>query len=86
MSEQIPEPSELIYTPAPSWAPALIALGLATVLAGLFTAWFFSVAGVLILLAGIRSWWVLSDDEVSHMRREQPLGTAVIPAEPIRRS
>ena len=41
--------------------------------------------GGLILLGGLRSWWKQSDDEISHMRREQRTSTAVIPAEPIRR-
>ncbi len=29
MSEQTPEPTELIYVPGDSWAPVLIAAGLA---------------------------------------------------------
>jgi cytochrome c oxidase subunit I+III len=87
MSDQrTPEPTELIYVPGPSWAPPIIATGLAIVLAGTFTAWFWSVIGAFILLLGLRSWWQQSDDEVSRMRRHQSVDTAVIPAEPIRRS
>ncbi len=86
MSKEIPEPSELIYAPSPSWAPLQIAAGLALVLFGLYSLWAFSIVGALVVLAGVRSWWKLSDAEVSHMRREQVLDTAVIPAEPIRRA
>lgn len=86
MREPPPEPSELIYPSGDSWAPILIAAGLAIAVAGAFTVWFWSVIGALILLAGLRSWWRRTDDEVSRMRREQPLATAVIPAEPVRRA
>jgi hypothetical protein len=44
------------------------------------------VVGAAIVLAGLISWWRHGNDEVSRMRRHQDLGTAVIPAEPIRRS
>ena len=87
MSEQrVPEPTELIYVPGASWGPAIVAAGLAIVVAGAYTAWFWSVIGAFILLLGARSWWRQSDDEVSRMRRSQTTDTAVIPAEPIRRS
>lgn len=80
-----PEPSELIYPPGASWAPAMIGLGLAVVVAGTFSAWWWSVLGAVVVIAGARSWWHRGDDEISRMRREQPLDTAVIPAEPVRR-
>ena len=86
MSDQrAPEPTELIYVPGPSWAPPIVAAGVAIAVAGAFTAWFWSAIGLFILLLGLRSWWRQSDDEISRMRREQTLDTAVIPAEPIRR-
>ena len=84
--QRAPEPTELIYVPGPSWAPPIVAAGLAIVIAGTFTAWFWSVIGAFILLLGARSWWQQSDDEISRMRRRQSVDTAVIPAEPIRRS
>jgi hypothetical protein len=85
MSGPTPEPSELIYAPGNSWAPAILALGLVLLILGSFTVWWWSAIGLLLLLAGARSWWKQSDDEVARMRRSQPLDTAVIPAEPIRR-
>lgn len=85
MSDRTPQPTELIYPDGDSWAPILIAAGIALAVAGSFTAWFWSVIGALIVLGGLRSWWKRSDREISQMRREQDVETAVIPAEPIRR-
>ena len=39
------EPVELVYVPESSWQPALIAFGLAAVLASLFTWWPYGVVG-----------------------------------------
>ena len=44
--------------------------------------WWWAVIGAALHLGGLLSWWRHSDDEISRMRREQELGTAVIPAEP----
>lgn len=85
-TERAPEPTELIYAPGASWSPAIVAAGLAIVVAGTFTAWFWSVIGAFIVLLGARSWWRQTDDEISRMRRRQPIDSAVIPAEPIRRA
>ncbi|KAA0267932.1 MAG: hypothetical protein EDQ89_11460 [Acidobacteria bacterium] len=79
------EPSELIYVPANSWAPAIVAAGIALILVGMFKGWSLWVIGAFVLLLGLRRWWKLADDEIAGMRREQHRDTAVIPAEPIRR-
>ena len=86
MSPQTPEPTELIYLEGESWAPVLIAGGLAIALAAIIITWAFSVIGAVIVLAGMRSWWKQGDDEISRMRLEQRTDTAVIPAQPIRRA
>jgi len=78
------EPTELIYIPSPSWAPVLIAAAIALLAAGAFMGWILWVIGAFVLFLGVRSWWKLSNDEISRMRREQVTDTAVIPAEPIR--
>jgi hypothetical protein len=80
---RIPEPSELIYAPGPSWAPLLVALGIALLLAGLVSFWVWSAIGAILVLVGARAWWKRADDEISRMRREQQVDTAVIPATPI---
>ena len=81
-----PEPSELIYSPGDSWAPILIAAGLALAVVGAFNGWAISAIGGLIVLAGLRAWWRRGEDEISTMRREQRTDTAVIPAEPVCKS
>ena len=40
-----PEPTELVYAPRSSWAPALLAAGLAGLVAGLFTWWPYALIG-----------------------------------------
>lgn len=82
---QVPEPSELIYAPRPTPAPFLVAAGLAGIVAATFTTWAWGVIGLVVALLGARAWWKASDDEISRMRREQALETAVIPADPVRR-
>lgn len=78
------DPTELIYVPSPSSAPAIVAAAIALLLAGIFMGWFLWLVGAFVLLLGLTSWWRLANDEISHMRRSQPTDTAVIPAEPIR--
>lgn len=80
------EPTELIYVPNNSWAPVIVALGVTFILVGFFKGWSLWVIGAFILLLGLRSWWRIADDEIEGMRREQRTDTAVIPAEPVRRS
>lgn len=79
------EPTELIYVPNPSWAPILVAAAVALLVAGTFMGWFLWLVGGFLLLLGARSWWRLSGDEISRMRRSQRTDTAVIPAESISR-
>lgn len=80
------EPTELIYEPSPSWAPILVAAGIAMLAAASWMGWIMAVIGAFILLLGARSWWRSSSDEYSRMRRDQRTDTAVIPAEPVKRS
>jgi hypothetical protein len=85
MDERAPEATELVYVPEPSWQPAIFALGLALVLAGIFV-WFpYGVVGaVLALLAGARmlggsfAW-------AERLPRRQRPSTAVIPPVPPRK-
>lgn len=80
-----PEPTELIYAPRPSWAPIVVAAGIALLAAGSWMGWVLWVIGGIVVLVGARSWWRAADDEVSRMRRVQSTDTAVVPAEPILR-
>ena len=81
-----PELTELVYTPEASWHPALIAIGLGAILAGIFMGWFFYLAGAVVLLAGARGWVADARDQRDRLPRRQELTSAVIPATPMRRS
>ncbi len=83
---RIPEPSELVYVPAPSWPPALIAVGLAAVLIGLFAGWPYAVAGAILGLGALRAWARRARDERGRLPREQRVTAAVLPAVPLRRT
>ena len=85
-SGQPEEPSELIYLPQPSFAPPLVAFGLGLIAIGAFTGWVWAAFGLFALILGVRNWYATADDEVSRMRREQEIGTAVIPAQSVRRA
>jgi len=84
--EQIEAPTELIYLPRPSWAPALFALGAALFVNGiygegfLFPADWFMLAGVVVGLLALRS--MISDAVRGFFERPrtQRARGAVLPA------
>ena len=80
------EPPELIYVPEPSWQPALIAFGLAAVLASLFTWWPYGVIGGVVALFALRAWIRDARRGYDRLPRRQRMVTAVIPAVPLQRS
>ncbi len=80
-----PEPSELVYVPGASWAPALVAVGLAGVLIGLFAGWPYAVAGAILGLASLRAWVRRTGEETGRLPRQQGVSAAVLPAVPLRR-
>ena len=84
--DKVPEPTELIYLPRPSWAPPLAAAGLAGVVAGLFVGWFYALVGGLVVLRAI---WIMlreAEEQTERLPRRQRLSTAVIPPLPVRRA
>jgi hypothetical protein len=91
MSEHrhIPEPGELIYTPRPSWAPALLALGLVGLIAGIYAAGFifptfvYAIAGAVIALLAFRNlvWGAIGD--YFRLPRKQRVRGAALPVETI---
>ena len=78
------EPTELIYLPEPSWYPALIAAGLAGVIASLFTWWPYGVAGALLAVVALWAWIRESREEFGKLPRRQRTTAAVLPAVPFR--
>jgi hypothetical protein len=85
MTDETPTPTELVYVPEPSWQPAIAAVGLALVIAGLFV-WFpYGVVGVVLAISAI---WRMARDVpagVERLPRRQKLTTAVLPAVPPRK-
>ena len=79
------EPTELIYLPEPSWAPVLLAFGLAALLAGLFTWWPYGVVGAVVALGALWSWLRSAREDFGRLPRRQHVTTAPIPAIPLRR-
>ncbi len=89
-AEQIPEPTELVYLPRPSWAPALLALGALMIVNGiygegfLFRGWVYMLAGAVIALAALRSLIVGASRDFYERPRKQRQGAAVLPAGALR--
>ena len=77
---------ELVYEPAPSWQPPLIAFGLAAVLASLFTWWPYGVIGGVIALFALFAWIRDARAGYSRLPRRQRMATAVLPAVPLQRT
>ncbi|HMC07410.1 MAG TPA: hypothetical protein VKG89_08470 [Solirubrobacterales bacterium] len=81
---EIPQPTELVYVPDPSWAPALIAVGATAVATGLFAGWPYAVVGAIIGLASLRAWIRSAGADADRLPRRQRPSSAVLPAVPLR--
>ncbi|MGH2922994.1 MAG: hypothetical protein ACRDKH_03055 [Solirubrobacterales bacterium] len=76
---QPPPPTERIHLSPPSVMPALLAVGLAAVIVGLYAWWPYSAAGALIAVYGLVGWLRGNRDEIARMPVEQKTDTAPIP-------
>ncbi len=91
MSERrhIPEPGETVYTPRPSWAPALFALGLVGLIGGIYAAGLifppivYAVAGAAILLGAFRGLVRGAIRDYFRLPRKQRVPAAALPVETI---
>ncbi len=77
-----PEPTELVYAPRPSWAPALLAAGFAGLLAGLFTWWPYAAIGGAVTFFALISFLRQSWRDLVRLPRSQPVATAPLPLSP----
>ena len=92
MSEQekIPAPTELIYEPRPSWAPAYLAVGVALVVCGIFAegflvrGWIYSIIGAVFFLAALISITSGSIRDFFSLPRRQRVRGAALPAASLR--
>jgi hypothetical protein len=82
---EIPEPSELIYVPSPSWAPAFTAAGLMMLTIGTFKGLVYVLIGAVLLIRAIVYWVRDTERQVERLPRRQRVTTAVIPATTLRR-
>lgn len=85
---QVSEPGERVYLPRPSWAPALFALGAALAVCGIFikfmlSGWIYSLIGLVVLLAAIRSMSRGAVLDYFRLLRRQRARGAVLPVETI---
>ncbi len=76
---QPPKPTEAIYLPPPSVAPAMFALGFAAVIVGLFAWWPYSVIGAAIAIPSLIAWLRANRAEIARMPNRQHTDTAPIP-------
>ena len=83
---RVQQPSELVYVPGSSWAPALVGPGLAVVGIGLFTGWVYALIGGLIAVGAVWGWLRGTGRDFGRLPRKQTTSTAVLPAVPLRRS
>ena len=82
---EIPEPTELIYVPSPSWAPAFTAVGLGAMAIGAFAGWIFALVGAVVLVRAGIAWYRDAEDQAERLPRRQRLTSAVIPPIEFRR-
>jgi hypothetical protein len=76
---QPPKPTESIYLPRATVFPALLALGLAAVIVGLYAWWPYSVIGAFIAFGALIGWLRANRAEIARMPRHQRTDTAPIP-------
>jgi UPF0716 family protein affecting phage T7 exclusion len=86
----IPAPTELVYLPKPSWGPAFFAGGLALLIGGFYLGefmlpgWFWSLVGVVFILAAVRSMVAIAVRDFFRLPRRQRVRGAVLPAASMR--
>lgn len=89
-SKQITTPTETIHLPAPSWNPAIFALGLLGLTAGqfatgyIFPTWYYTVAGAILVLVSLRSMIKNGRRDFYSLPREQEDVRAALPADSFR--
>ncbi len=82
----VPEPTELIFTPAPSWLPVFAAAGIALAVLGLFAGWIYGAVGAIIALWSLLRWIREARQSLSRLPVRQCPATAVLPATTLRRA
>jgi hypothetical protein len=76
---QPPEATEQIYLSSSSVAPALLALGIAGVVIGLFAWWPYAVIGGAVALVALAAWLRRNKRDIAAMPNRQRTETGPIP-------
>jgi hypothetical protein len=85
----VAEPGELVYSPRPSWAPAIFGFALALTVCGIFAegfmvrGWIYSIIGGVVALFAFRSMVRGAIREYFSLPRRQQVRGAVLPVEQI---
>jgi hypothetical protein len=82
---ELSEPTELIYLPSPSWAPAFTAAALLMLTVGAFKGLVYVIIGAILLIRAIIFWIRDADRQAESLPRRQRISTAVIPATTLQR-
>lgn len=80
MSEHPPEATELVYVPEPSFHPAIFAIGVAGVLAGIIVWWPYGVIGAVLAISAALSMLRAASNDTERLPARQKTTTAVLPA------
>ena len=92
MPEQtdIPAPSELVYLPKPSWAPAFFAAGIALIVGGFYMGefmlpgWCYGILGAVAAIFALRAMVAIAVRDFYRLPRRQRVRGAVLPAATMR--
>jgi len=83
--ERIDRPTELVYSPRPSWAPAYLAFGVALAVCGIFAegfmvrGWVYAIIGAAVALAALASMIGGARRDFYRLPRRQRVRGAVLP-------
>jgi hypothetical protein len=86
----VSEPGEQVYAAGPSWAPAIFAFAAALAVCGIFAegfmvrGWIYSIIGIVVMLAALRSMVRNSIRDFYRLPRRQRVRGAVLPVQTLR--
>jgi uncharacterized membrane protein len=87
---EIPQPTEQVYLPSPSWGPIFLAFGAALALSGIFAngfivrGWVYSLIGLVVVIVALIGITGNTTRNFARLPRRQRVRGAVIPAAPLR--
>jgi hypothetical protein len=86
MSERPPEqPTELVYLPRSSWAPAFVAAGAAFAVLGAFAGRVYAAFGIAVVVIALAVWGGGAARDFLRLPRRQQARSAVLPPITLRR-